>query len=413
MKKIFLNDIHLPHASAPVSFNDLIPVGDAVIGEDQIVRVTSKGGVRTGSFHASEEVAIHIAVLSEKKLSARVGCILADGSVNLDMVPPSTSHSMSGGIERIDKSFDAPGLSVYSGAVEFFIQIECEGPCELRLQRGNVRTKNELERLSVYAENLEAVLSKIDQRLADIEYNAASKAENIAVSPSGKRFYINVDNDGNIHASPLIPNKVLFVGNSLLLGMGTYGMCATSPKKDYFHFVSEAIKAKNSNAEISRVHGAKFEQLEDPSEFEEFWSTLPNAYTERPFCESITEDLDLIVIQLSENVSTEARHKTLAATIDRFLGAIKQRAPGARIVWVRSWWREGERDNIIEAACRRWNIGCISIADLYSKDTVGKEGQTYERSDGTVAVAPNYWLAHPGDAGMQAIAERIIDFLKL
>ncbi len=413
MSRSYLKDILTAQQEPIVSLYDITPFGDAEIGADGTVKVKSKGGIRTANFITTEDVVISLNIRSDKHLTVKVAYIDSHGDMHLDGTEEKVSVSVGEGCESIWKTFDAANLAVYRDAKEFYIQLECDGENEFKITGGTVRGRSELERLSVYSDNLEGIIRNIDKRLAAIEYQSAANTENIVASPSGKKFKINVDDDGNVSATPIVPSKVLFVGNSLLLGMGFYGMCATAPDKDYFHIVSEAIRAKNPDVEISRAHGARFEQLEDPELFDKLWSEDPNPHTGKPSCESFTPDLDLIIMQIVENVNSDIRYETFKETIDKFILNIKKSSPKARIVWVRSWWGSARRDAVVEDACRRHRIGCISISDLYSRKTIGHTGQTYVTADGSLKVAPELWLGHPGDEGMQAIADRIIDYLKL
>ena len=136
----------------------------------------------------------------------------------------------------------------------------------------------------IYENDLEKMILKIENRLAKIAFESANNSENIAVSPNGNKFIINVDDFGNLFTTPLIPNKVLFVGNSLTLGMGSYGMCATAPQNDYAYHVAEFIKSKNPNVSVGRVHGASFEQLEREEDFDYLWNVY-HKYTNKPMKE--------------------------------------------------------------------------------------------------------------------------------
>ncbi len=413
METIQLKDIVVRPKKSIVSLDRLLPIGDATVGEAGLVTVTVQGGVRSELFSTNEDVLIELFIQSNKQLTLNVGYINSQGET-LYEENTSVSATTSDGKERFWKSFDAANLAVYKDAQQFFIQIQCEGANSFRIEKSIIRERDELERMSVYAENLEGIIHKIEHRLAELEYRAAANAENIVVSPAGNKFFVQVNDDGQLLTAPLIPNRVLFVGNSLLFGMEMrYGMCATKPENDYCHLVTEAIRAKNPDVIITRDHGARFEQLEDESGFDDLWSKNPSPVSDTPLGASFTPDLDLIIIQLAENVNNEKRYETFSKTVDRFLQLIRKSSPKARIVWVHGWWLNSKRDAIVADACRRHRIGCISISDLYSKRTIGQPGQTYEHADGSTSEAPSLWLGHPGDLGMKAIADRIIDYLKL
>ncbi len=414
MNKLLLKDVLSAEQTSLVSLQELSPVGNAVVNEDGLVTLKAGSGVRTACFTSNEDVLILLHCRSPKHLTLRVGFIDSKGDTHLDQVSKAVSVTTPQGLERFWKSFDAANLAVYRDAHLFFAQLECEEDVSFRIESGIIRQRKGLERLTIYADDLEGIIYNIEKKLAMLEYRSASNTEPILVSPGGKKFMLRVDDDGNLSTTPLVPSKVLFVGNSLLFGMEmSYGMCATKPANDYCHLVADALRVKNPDVIIERNHGARFEQLEDPADFDNLWYHTPTPVSDKPLGASFTPDLDLIIIQLVENVTNEKRRATFAQTIDRFLSLAKQASPKARILWVRSWWCDNGRDTIVEDACRRHRVGCISIGDLYSKETIGQTGQTYLRADGTVAEAPDLWLGHPGDKGMRAIADRIIDYLKL
>ncbi len=411
MEKLILKDILPCIPNSLLSSDDMTPFGDAEIMSDGGIFVKDVGGIRSKKFTANQEVFTHFAIKSETSLTLKVGYTDSEGCEHLDGIFPSPFIDR-GGLKKIWKSFDAAGLAVYKDAKDFFLIIEGTGNFELI--QCTVRERNHLEQLSIYANDLEGIIRNIDKRLSAIEYKAVSRDDNILTSPSGKKFMAKVDDDGVISCIPLVPNKVLFMGNSILLGMcGSYGMCATSPEKDYFHYVSKTISEKNPKAEFFRVHGSQFEHLESAEDFDELWNTTPNNYTKRPLCESFTPDLDLIIIQLLENVNTEEKLRAFTKNVEKFLTNVKKASPKARILWFNSWWRNVKRSAILESACKRHGVKCISISDLYSKDTIGHPGQMYLSTDGTLLEAKDGWLTNPGDEGMKAIADRMIDALEI
>ncbi len=196
------------------------------------------------------------------------------------------------------------------------------------------------------------------------------------------------------------------------LGMGFYGMCASSPEDDYVYHVSQAIKAENPDVEITKIHGAPFEQLENADDFDKLWNVC-HPYTKKPMKELFTQDLDLIIIQLGENTNTPERDLVLQKTIDKFISGIKECSPKARIIWVHGFFNEDISGKTIIDACNRWRIGQICLKDLYTRENCAEITQEYLKADGTKAIVEEGWIEHPGNLGMKRIAQRIVDFLKL
>ena len=102
------------------------------------------------------------------------------------------------------------------------------------------------------------------------------------------------------------------------MGMGTYGMCASSPRNDYAYHVQQAILAKNPSATFKKCHGAQFEQAESDTQAQEYWTTTANTITGRPASQSFTSDLvnsyawDTAIIFI-QTYSTEEKASTYAS----------------------------------------------------------------------------------------------------
>ncbi len=415
MEKIGFQDITTAERTPLASLQNLICVGDAEWDEQGRVVVHENGGVKTECFTSpSDNVAVSVTCRAEKPLTIRIGYVKRGGTICFEGIHSFTVSPKADGVVRLNKNFDASSLAVYYDAISFFVQIDASEQNLFEVVDGRIWNHSELENMDIYAENLEKMLMRIEQKMAQMEYRSSANAENIAVSPSGNRFIVHVDDDGCVSATPVVPNKVLFVGNSLLLGMSmTYGMCATSPRTDFYSQVCAAIRQKNPDVVFTRAHGARFEQLEDATRLDELWLEAPNPYTKRPLCESFTEDLDLIIFQLGTNVNNHERAVTLEKTIDPFLSYVKKSSPRARIVWMHGWGNEHLSGKTIVDACRRWGVGQFSIKDLRTKENEAHIGQEYELPNGEKQVVDEFWIEHPGDFGMKRIADRLIDFLRI
>lgn len=284
-------------------------------------------------------------------------------------------------------SFDAVNYAVYNDAVSFRITAHGAALREVKVICGDERP--------------------------DFDCEEQPFCENVLVSPGGCKFNLGVTDAGEMFLTPHVPKKTLFVGNSLLLGMGGYGMCSSSPRNDYAHYVSEAILNFNPKAEFERVHGSVFEQSTSEEEFFANWDKIPNPYTGRPACESFTYDLDLIIIQLNDNINTDAKLKTFAACCDGFVRRIRRCSPKARIIWVEGWFNHSYNSRIIYDLCNRWRIPVVCIADLRCAENEAVPGTKYVAADGTEDTVKDAWITHPGNGGMRAIADRIITKLDL
>ena len=209
-----------------------------------------------------------------------------------------------------------------------------------------------------------------------------------------------------------IPNKMLFVGNSLVFGMKMmYGMCSDAPDKDYFHYVTEYVRGKNSECVFQKLYGSDYEACESLEAFESWYSKDENLYTHRPSCESFTSDIDLIIIQLGDNINTDAKNDTFKTSGDLFIERVKKASPNARIIWVHGWYNRQPTYDYISSLCERWGIERIDIRDLRCLENEAHNQDTYLDKDGTLATINDAWKTHPGNGGMKKIAERIIEYL--
>lgn len=207
-----------------------------------------------------------------------------------------------------------------------------------------------------------------------------------------------------------VPQKTLFVGNSLLQGLGSavkggrFGMCASDSRHDYYHYVTNAILKKNTCAEFVKLSGTAFEGSTDPN-------TAWNWYEAHR--EYFAADLDLIIIQLGDNVNTDDKKAAFRNNIRYFLAQIKSDCPKARVICVGTWYKRTTVINDYILACKENGCDFVSIADLYSQTTLPPAGTTITYNDGSTATAAGGSLSHPNDYGMELIAQRITAQLSL
>ena len=161
----------------------------------------------------------------------------------------------------------------------------------------------------------------------------------VFVDDAGRKWVpvLQADKTTEIPVSTL-PKSVLFVGNSILLGMpGAFGMCSSSAKHDYCYHVQQAILEKSPHCRFSKLYGSPFEHSMSTEEFEAWWSADPNGHTGKPAKESFTTDLDLIILQMGDNVGTQKLSNFRTCT-PILLERIKTLCPKARILWVYGWF---------------------------------------------------------------------------
>ena len=198
---------------------------------------------------------------------------------------------------------------------------------------------------------------------------------------------------GRADASP----KIAFVGNSITchfiaeaIGWPRQcGMAASSLENDYVHQVMKAVREIYPNADASLALQADWERA--------FWEG------EKPL-ESTREvrewKPDVVVIRVGENTGEEtlSRGDYAQAVVDmaRYFGG-----DHAKYVVTDQFWRNEKKNECLRRAAEMLNAEFASITDLGDDITMTACG-LFEH--GGVA-------CHPGDKGMRAIADRILEKL--
>ena len=301
------------------------------------------------------------------------------------------------------------------------------------------------------------LLEGIDEALSNSSPSGGGgDGEEILTSPNKSKYILQVKDDGSVIAVPIVPDKSAFFGNSLIGSWG-YGMAASDSQHDYYYLITSYIKSIKALAETTRLTSSngttRFEGAETDT-------AANNAITE--MCGYLSGNEDLVVVQLGDNVNTAEKLAVFTTSCERLLLAIRNKCQKARVVWMGMWYGSTQKYTIIENACK--NTGCMFI-DF--KDLLGAEannvmgGVTHRDSVGnwtcdyvtnvvensatniTVTLTYNnvnytatidvisysldtntnvltyrgeYYIicnpgvaSHPGDVGMQRIAEKFIE----
>jgi hypothetical protein len=196
--------------------------------------------------------------------------------------------------------------------------------------------------------------------------------------------------------------KVLFVGNSITrhgpkedIGwVGNWGMAASVEAKDYVHLVTKAITEKSGKAPEVMIKGG--------AEFERSYANYDTAVKMKDAADFAA---NLLIVAIGENVpglkSAEEKQK-FQDRVTELLRVLKAgRHP--TLVVRSSFWANEAKDDALKKACAE--AGGIFV-DISALD---KNEQNYARSERPYkheGVA-----RHPGDQGMQAIADALLKAL--
>lgn len=197
----------------------------------------------------------------------------------------------------------------------------------------------------------------------------------------------------------------LAIGNSITLhGKCDYwwneiGMAASVAEKDYFHLVTDYLIAEYDKV-VSYPYNFSTWEIQ----------STDRTQTIRSLTKYLSTDLDLITIQLSENVSNL---DTFVADYKELVTILQKTCPSAQIILVDDFWsteKSGLKMQIAnELGVRFASLDSIRGVNAYM---CGMNATVYGDDNTAHVVEHSGVAAHPGDKGMQAIADAIIATLK-
>jgi len=249
---------------------------------------------------------------------------------------------------------------------------------------------------------IEKDVSEVSQAVSGL---TRKSNEIFLIKPNGAKALLGVSDTG-LFATDVVPTKVTVLGNSLTSEHGGIGMAASDQNHDWYHMVSDYILTKNHTAVIKPRFNAST------------WEATPTsagrqAYFDNTLAPLIDADTDLVIIQLVDNVNTDAKLATLGEDAKTLITNIRTKAPHARVLWVAGWFVDDNKINLIKTACLARGALFVDIT-AYKDDAKykGTMGATRTGIDGTTWTVTNPGEAlHPGDLGMQKIAEVVEEAL--
>lgn len=396
---------------------DMGAFGSADVNNDSgsfIINVNgTNGGAKTPDYQSSgAKTKVHIkGSFTTQSVDVQVAYQTSSGTKYKKL------GTITGGSLNNDFYFDAVNLAVYAGATAFATLIQCNdsnASGTIEIEELGEYVLSDLQANSLYDISMQKMLGKIINKLDDVSDSISTiqSDKNLYVTmPDGSQAKIVVNADGTLGTMGLVPTKTLLMGNSLALGLdtdnsrgGAFGMCATGSRKDYIHFVEQAILDHNSAAKFNKLHDAAFEQAETDADAQKYIDDNAGSFT---------NDLDLVTIQLGDNVNNAARVKTFRNNLPKLINKIKQNSPRAQIVLIGVWFDNYGVSDIIKQVAADQNCDYVSIDSLNTTANQATVGDTITFNDGSTMETPEKYATHPGDAGHKAIADRINDLLKL
>ena len=233
--------------------------------------------------------------------------------------------------------------------------------------------------------------------------NSIDFSKDQLVAPDGTVLRQYIKNDFTIGLTPLIPGNILIFGNSLTRERGGIGMCASDQYHDYYHIVREYLENLNSELVISdRSSLVSFESATTTAERNLWWESIKTDFS---------ESTDLVILQMIDNVNTAEKLATFEQDSIDLIFKIRQVSERARILWVAGWFVSESKMEMIRRVCEKTGTELVDITQFNSNQQFkGKIGMERTGIDGSTWIVDNTGEAsHPGDLGMQKIAEKIIE----
>ena len=242
----------------------------------------------------------------------------------------------------------------------------------------------EIHRLSIHAEKLEESLDIQSQKIENL-----TKLLNELEEPEISWL----DNGINY----------LAIGNSITSrSLAKYwwndgvGMAASSEDKDYVHQIRGYLE--NTYNEPVKMQAYNFYTWEVQAADRGETLQLLDGY--------LSDKLDLITIQLSENVHDIS---TFEEDCEELFSYIMKKAPEAQIIVIDDFCDSGEKSELKKRAAKECNVGYISLDEMKGdpRYQAGLGTIVYDK-DGKEHIIEHEGVAsHPGDTGMTYIAEAV------
>ena len=222
----------------------------------------------------------------------------------------------------------------------------------------------------------------------------------IAISAAALQLLVPSLRSGATAEAPRV-FRYLAIGNSITrhpvcdIWWNEIGMAASTADYDYFHIVTRYLNEAYGDVEAKAVNFVEWETAKQD-----------RASTYGVIEPELSEDLDLITVQLSENAST---HKGLGKDVSALLQYLKTKCPRARIILVDDFW-DKDKSKEKRKAARAENVAFANLKAIRGNPAfMANVGDIVFGSDGMPHVIDREDVArHPNDAGMLFIAQVII-----
>ena len=116
---------------------------------------------------------------------------------------------------------------------------------------------------------------------------------------------------------------------------------------------------------------------------------------------------------MGDNVNTSTKEDVFVDSFPELLNSIRTNSPKARVVCVGIWFNHATVKSIMIENCAKYGCEFVDISALNTAANQAVEGATVTYRDGTTGTIAAAWATHPGDNGMMAIGDMVIDALNM
>lgn len=196
--------------------------------------------------------------------------------------------------------------------------------------------------------------------------------------------------------------RIAIIGNSITkhgyapqIGwFGNWGMAATSEDKDFVHLLKAKFEERYGEIDLCFAQGACWEGAKS----EDKAATLDEFF--KPFVEF---DPDILIVRIGENIQYhETDFETLKKDFKYFMDFLGANNPKRQVILTGLFWTHEEKEQVVTEIAKEMGYTFVFIQDLGNDPKMMATG-LFEHA----GVA-----AHPGDLGMQEIANRIYNAVK-
>lgn len=217
---------------------------------------------------------------------------------------------------------------------------------------------------------------------AQLNFIQAENNKSIVVWNPNDYNYLAIGNSITIHA----PNEYWW---------NECGMAASTVEKDFVHQIAAELDANMYAYNFYAWEMTGHDRGESLSLLDDL----------------LSDQLDLVTIQLSENV---LELSTFQSDFEELIRYIQKNASNAKIIVIGDFWDTEQKDEMKKKACAATGVHFVSLDDIkgLKEYQCGMGAVVYDEQGNSHVVEHDGTALHPSDEGMTWIAEKALEVIK-